>query len=123
MEDVCETLQETICETTYKSIDVVEDKVQCRVVLETACQKDEDGNIMEDMCMKTPKKVSANPYFLMFSRSSLVSLQKCETTAVTNSKLFPKTACRQEPYEVCGKPLCPINFDNEICEDREKTVR
>ncbi len=52
-EVVCVLLHETVCETQYKTVDVVEDKVKCEATFKEDCNQGE--------CIKVPQKVSYFP--------------------------------------------------------------
>ncbi len=56
MADVCEDIPETICETTYKTVEVDDDQPECVTVQETMCDKDSEGNDIN--CMEVPVKVT-----------------------------------------------------------------
>ena len=88
-EEVCETVPETVCETTFKSINVTDDQPVCETVIETMNCELVDGKEPPN-CMRIPKRV-------------------CKKEEVVTLKAIPKTACRQEMKEVIRTLTMMIN--------------
>ena len=102
-EEVCRTVYETTCTTTYHEHDVEDDIVECETVQDEKCEDVTQGYTTEKKCTKWPRQVCTK-----------------ETRPV--KKYTPETNCEPKPVELCGPSGCDLKPGPEQCFDKTETV-
>jgi len=100
--EVCQTVYESACTTTYEQHDVDEDEVECETITEEKCEDVTQGYTTEQKCTKWP-------------------VQKCKTARSNTKKYSPVTNCKKVPREVCGPGTEQVPGAEE-CFDRVETA-
>ena len=94
----------TVCETTYETVEFVEQVPKCETQMKEECLTLTDGS-QEEVCQEIPK-------------------QTCEIENVTSEQQVPNTECKtmEHPQTVCGPKLCPLTKGDPVCEKKLKMV-
>ena len=83
--EICTTVYQSSCKTTYEEREVEEDVIECETIQEEKC-KEADKNCVincEPICVKLPVK-------------------KCNVETKKVKKYTPGTECNKVPRKVCG---------------------
>lgn len=101
--EVCTTVYESECKTTYHEHDVDDEVVECEIIQEEKCEDVTQGYTTEQKCTKWPQQKCSSP--------------KTETV----KKYSPETDCKKRPKEICGEGTIQEAGEEE-CFDRKETV-
>jgi len=87
--NVCETVFEAECKTTYHVHEVEEDQPNCNIQMMEKCRDITIGYTTEQKCDKWPQQV-------------------CTLEKVMSKSTTPETKCEKRPREICGPGPCPM---------------
>ncbi|QQP57191.1 Uncharacterized protein FKW44_002097, partial [Caligus rogercresseyi] len=113
--EICRTVTETICETTYKEYALDQDEAECQTVEELRCEK-----VPIDI-LHLPHLDGKRP-FAEKERCEKWPVQKCQINKKNVKKIHPDTQCRKVPRKVCAPSNCQVLPGPEICNEESRTV-
>lgn len=101
--EVCETVYESECETSYHVHEVEDEVANCWTMNVTKCHDVTVGYTTTQKCDIWPK-------------------QRCDLATKPVKKYSPETACKQVPRQVCGPGPCPLEKVEPVCRQETKTI-